>query len=103
MEYLNKIPLLTGVVHSILMLASTLGAVGFLGLPYDIGVSITEFMHKTIFPYYFKTRIGHIFSCVAIIGLIVLFARKEIRVSTLIVGIFLNIIWIAYYELLLLN
>ena len=100
---LSKVSVMVGSINCILILAGTLGALGFLGLPYEIGIGITGFMRKTFHPYYFETRIAHIVSFLAIIGLIVLFVRKEIGVPTLITGIFLNLIWMGYYKLLLMN
>jgi len=95
--------LLCGLVNCMLMLASTLGVFGFFGLPYHVGTGITGFMSKGIRPYYLFNGIAHAVSGLAMIGLIILFARKKIGILTLLVGLFLNVLWMLYYELLLLN
>jgi len=93
--------IILGFINCILIIATSLGIFGFFGLPYNIGIVITEFMVETFFIYYFRPRIAHVVSLIAIIGLIVLFIKKEIGILKLLLGIFVNIIWMLYYAILL--
>jgi len=95
--------IILGFINCILIIGTSLGVFGFFGLPYNVGVTIAVFMFETFEPYYFRPRISHVVSLIAIIGLIVLFIRKEIGILKLLLGIFVNIIWMIYYKLLLMN
>ena len=95
--------IILGVINCMLIIATTLGVFGFFGLPQNIGFTITGFTSKTFEPYYFDSKIAHVVSLMAIIGLIVLFIKKEIGILKLLLGIFVNIIWMIYYKLVLMN
>jgi|GEM_PF-6314426 len=95
--------ILLGFINCILIIATTLGVFDFFGLSDNIGMTITGFTSKTFGPYYFDSKIAHVVSLMAIIGLIVLFIKKEIGILKLLLGILVNIIWMIYYKLVLMN
>ena len=103
MMNLNKVPMIVGIVNNILMAASTLGVLGFLPIPYDARIFISSFTSKTFYPYYFNTKIAHIFSFAAIIILIVLLLQRKVNIVNFIVSFILNFIWMLYFWLLLKN
>ena len=98
-----NIGIIVGVINCLLILACSLGAINFLGLPPSIGKVVTEAMHKSVYPYYFSSRIAYVVSIVVIIIITGLFITRKIRVLRWLGGVFLNILWMIYYGLLLMN
>lgn len=103
MKYITHILVIIGIVNFVLIIASTLGAVGFLGLPKNVGIRITEFMHKALYPRYFVTGTAYYISIAVITLLIVLLYKGKIVFKWFIIGLIINSLWIIYHYLLKLN